>query len=374
MVRSFWYRFPFVVFLVLLVSWSMVLHGQDKRQSQTYSLSGFVGVDLQVKAQVSLTQGEAFYVRAEGTRKGLIEGLSLSVKGEKLVITGNRDLNAALAVSNLFPLVRIQVTLPEVRSLEVSGGGEILVTSGIRSSGDFVASVDGTGGLSLRHVQSDGAVSLDLEGSGDIGFGKLKAPALNIRVKGNGDVVNEESITLIGNLVCSLDGGGTIQLGETSVGGSLKVESEGTGDISMGSVSSEGEVVIANSSMGTLNFLELRTGANLRLTLKGSGECTFTRLYGRHVGVSMSGSGDFQVKDRGEVDSLEVNYSSSGDVLLNRVLKRRVELRGSGSGDIHFGDCGELIIRNVKGSTEISYTGDPCIRLYHSRGVVLNHR
>ena len=135
----------------------------------------------------------------------------------------------------------VEVTVPELRRVELAGSGDVTVEGGtgaielaVRGSGDLrwrgeastlEASVDGSGDVRLegRAARLRAAV----EGSGDIEAGRLEAVDVEASVKGSGDI---DLNVAGGKLAATVDGSGDIRWRGKATAESVRVH--GSGDVS----------------------------------------------------------------------------------------------------------------------------------------------
>jgi hypothetical protein len=171
-------------------------HGSGHKTSSTFDLKGFDGVTLAGPDDVTIVQGTAFAVKAEGDARAL-EKLKLSVEDGMLKV-GREGGSSHDRGATVF------VTMPALSRVSLTGPGDMKVD---KMTGPKVkASITGPGGLSIADIQADEA-DLDLTGSGDIvvaghvktarlsalGAGDLRADKLetetaSLKLVGSGDI------------------------------------------------------------------------------------------------------------------------------------------------------------------------------------------
>ena len=147
--------------------------------SRTYQVAGFTGVTLKGSDDADVRVGPDFAVRAEGPADRL-DGLKIVKDGDTLKISrkshgmhfgGGRD-------------VKVFVTMPAIRSAEISGSGDMTIDR--VNGGDFDGSIAGSGNLSIGQMAVD-RVELSIAGSGTLtAAGAAKQASLSSA--GSGDI------------------------------------------------------------------------------------------------------------------------------------------------------------------------------------------
>ena len=193
-----------------------------------------------------------------------------------------------------------QVVIQVPKDARVGAGGAVFGSVGRSTS--LTLSNAGCGDWTLANVE--GALSINLAGSGDVKAGS--AGAANIRVAGSGDVA---TTGVRGRLEASIAGSGDLRSGP--VGGALTIRTMGSGDADVASVNGDVDVDIAGS--GNALIRGGRAGA---------------------VSVNIAGSGDIQFA--GAATTVTARVAGSGDI---RVASVSGEIKKSvvGSGDIRVG-------------------------------------
>lgn len=204
--------------------------------SETLDLSGFDGVVLRISADVEVTQGPVFSVRAEG-KANVIDELELDVRN------GVWDIEFDDCVRDQGQL-KIFITMPDVRMLKVSGSGSIISTNQLQTA-DVELEISGSGELDVA-LQSDD-VTARISGSGDMRLEGL-ADELDIRISGSGEIFAFGLPVREANVEISGSGDAEVTANER-----LRVRISGSGDVFYkGSptldvlVSGSGDVIDAN--------------------------------------------------------------------------------------------------------------------------------
>jgi len=218
-----------------------------ERLTEEREVEPFHSVDLRTVGHISLTQGDeqSIVIRAE---RDVLQKLKTEVRGGELIISSKWNIRQAEAPE-------IFITITKVRSLKISGSGEI-------KGEERIFSKD---------------LELGISGSGDILL-ELKAEQLHTKVSGSGNMSLELEAKYVTTHI------------------------SGSGDIEMVGLSGSLETRISGS--GSLTALDLET-REATIRISGSGNC---RVHVRDtLDVRISGSGD--VEYRGNP---KVNLSGSG--------------------------------------------------------------
>jgi hypothetical protein len=233
-------KFAAIFVLSCMMSLSGCMHvlqdcieGSGKTSVQDRKISGFFGIDLRTTGTVEITAGPVFSVSIEA-EDNLQQHLKLAVEEEVLIISSKECLQATKPIM-------VKVTMPEIRSLELSGSGAIrgmnkltadkmfLEVSG---SGDIDvevgatvlrSSLTGSGGLVLRGVVKDHDTKIS--GSGDVRAVGLRTENATARISGSGDC----DLSVSNQLRATISGSGNVYYH----GKINKVESHvsGSGDV-----------------------------------------------------------------------------------------------------------------------------------------------
>lgn len=342
----------------------------QERVTKQYPLKDFSAIELKMTAQVSVTQGESFWVKADVQGKEYLAGLEVEVKGNRLIISADRELQRKLERERRFPVVRLQVTLPDLKALHLSGMGEILLTSSISGEGDFEVNLSGSGDVVMRNVTMGGKVALNLNGSGDINALRVKGSSVAVKLNGSGDIVLDEAVECTEGFLCDLTGSGNVRLSDITAG-SLRLQLSGSGDISARMVQSAGNIDVLLNGTGEIQGDQFLAGGNVLVNLTGSGGVGCRVMTGQQGDFRVVSSGEISVRERGTMESYSVLLSGSGDVVLAKLSGGQVEVKGSGSGDVSVNAREQLKLDGVRGSMGVSYAGDACVKILNSRSVSL---
>lgn len=195
------------------IGYTGCLSGSGHIATDNRSLSGFDGIDLQSSGNLYLNQGAEQPIRIE-TDDNILPALKTTVQGRVLVI----GTDGCIAPTRL----NIYVSAPLISSLAVSGSGNIIGRSQIRSDSlSLRASGSGSMDLSMSCRNADTSVS----GSGAM---RLTGQALNHSavISGSGSVRGYDLSTRRSSITISGSG-----MDEASVSDELDARVSGSGNV-----------------------------------------------------------------------------------------------------------------------------------------------
>ena len=135
--------------------------------TEVLNIDQFDGIDLQIPADVFITQGPNFEVRVEG-QENAIEQLDRDVRN------GFWEIEFDRCMRNLDDF-RIFITMPDITELFISGSGTILGEN-IFVTGDINLGISGSGSIDVGLEADD--IDSRISGSGDI---RLEGVADDVR-------------------------------------------------------------------------------------------------------------------------------------------------------------------------------------------------
>ena len=171
------------------------VRGTGDMVTQTLDLDDFSEINLDIAADVFLTQGDEQEVVVEG-KQNIIDELNLNVSSGEWDISGDRCFRN---VGNM----KIFITIPNIEAISIHGSGDIRSENTIVS--DYLdLNISGSGDLDLAvdsesincHVSGSGNVYLDgatsdfdykMSGSGDLNAFDMEAQTMSIKISGSGD-------------------------------------------------------------------------------------------------------------------------------------------------------------------------------------------
>jgi len=272
----------FFILAVFTLSTTVISFGQNKI-TQTRDVTGFNSIDLKIWATVYVTQDNHFSVQVTGPQEWL-EKISTEVDDEDLEISvESKDWSKDFMKNK--PDVIINISMPKINELNVSGSGTITSQNSILT--DMLSlDIHGSGTINVAEFKA-GKFQTGVYGSGYINIGKGTAESIEEEVQGSGSI---KSSSLMGSLVSiSLAGSGDIKVEDVS-SEKLEAETSGSGNVKI--------------SKGIVNDLALAT--------TGSGSISASDLVGKKVSAQVAGSGSISV---GVLDILDASIAGSGSVV-----------------------------------------------------------
>lgn len=244
---------PVMVILSSCNGGPFCMHPKGPNVTQTIDLPAFEGIELTIEGDVTIHKGEMQQVTITGA-ENIIENIERNVSGGIWKIKFD---DCVRKVGDL----HIDITIPFLRSAAISGSGSITSTDTFTGLDQLMASISGSGNISL--IGNATNVETSISGSGDI---RLYTQASNVKSKisGSGDTYLRGTTQ---SLDAKISGSGNIRafdlVGETAV-----VNISGSGDC---------EVNVSNT---------------LDVTITGSGNVRYkgTPAINTHI----SGSGNIQ--------------------------------------------------------------------------------
>jgi hypothetical protein len=215
-------RNVFLFILFLLISYSCISINQtpcsDKTPStQERQISDFNGIELQVSADVKLSQSSSFKFLMEGPKCDL-EKIETELKGSKLIIK-SKDGSWNMGK------ITIHIDMPEIQELSIGGSGSI-ASSGDISGTDLQLDIAGSGSIMIANLKANRLKS-SIAGSGSINIaGSEKMDYHKIDIAGSGDVLAKSIPT--SEVEVDIAGSGSCQLNVTN---KLKAEIAGSGNV-----------------------------------------------------------------------------------------------------------------------------------------------
>ncbi len=191
-------------------------------ETEERHVSPFSEVALKIEAEVHIDQGDKQSIEINGSASD-IGKIITDVKDRKLTIRFNtRDMLLGKTTSGK---IVINITIPEITAIDLSGSGKIVVEDPIKSRIiDFA--LTGSGVIDVRHLESE-KISATLFGSGQLILaGKQTTESLNIVRSGSGIItankLKAKEVTI------KSSGSGNCYVSPTE---KLNVSTSGSGDV-----------------------------------------------------------------------------------------------------------------------------------------------
>jgi len=196
-------KVKYIALAVLFICSSTAINYAQSSEKETRNLKGFTKVSFGVPGNLYVNIGQDFKLTLEGDKDFLAE-IETEVTDGKLVIKrdGWGSFNNKKVIVN--------ITMPSLEGLSVSGSGQAEVSDGLRS-GALKLSVSGSGRLFLNDIEAE-SVDCSISGSGDIIVkGRGRAAEADIDISGSGSysgesfTLNEADINISGSGSCVCD-------------------------------------------------------------------------------------------------------------------------------------------------------------------------
>ncbi len=172
------------------------VEGKGPVIEKTLQLNAFNAIKLSISADVKLTQGSTQSVKVKG-QENIIALIDTEVEDKAWRIRTTENIRKHKGLT-------FYITLPELKSMKISGSGDVSTTNQFSTAGTFDAAVSGSGELKLQikakaissRVSGSGDVTLkgsaghldiQISGSGDINASDLKATNCSVKITGSGD-------------------------------------------------------------------------------------------------------------------------------------------------------------------------------------------
>ena len=145
------------------------------------AMQPFDKVDMTNAFKVIYEQGDTHSVRIEASDEAFKE-MTVYVKD------GDLRIRKAVKKSTVdFSKVKIYVTSPDIKGIEIAGSGLFAASNRINTSGDLDMEIAGSGNIMLADVTCKDA-TMEIAGSGDIEIGNLAAKEAKAEIAGSGDI------------------------------------------------------------------------------------------------------------------------------------------------------------------------------------------
>ena len=208
---------------------------------KSFPVGGFDRIALGGSPEVTVSTGRAVSVRATGDQRTL-DRLDIHVEDGALSIGSKRGSSWSWTGGN-YGKVRIAVTVPMIRGVDIGGSGSVAVDRiKVRS---FAAAIGGSGSMQIAALETGDAkfsvggsgsiaaagrcdsADINVGGSGRVSLAGLKCTTLAASIAGSGGVDANASRTA----AVSLSGSGDVRIGG---GARCTVSKHGSGTVSCG--------------------------------------------------------------------------------------------------------------------------------------------
>ncbi|HSC52688.1 MAG TPA: head GIN domain-containing protein [Phnomibacter sp.] len=199
----------------LQAQWKKIT-GNGNQVTRDRSLSGFSEVSVAGVMQVIISEAATISVQVQAD-ENLQEYILTEVKGNKLTIKhpNNVSINSKG--------VKVMIKMPKLDAAGVSGSGSITGQGTMPASGNFTASISGSGNINLK--TSAKAVGAHISGSGDIALGGTTSE-LEVSISGSGSFKGFDLKAT--DVEVKISGSGSV---ETTASSKLDAKVSGSGDV-----------------------------------------------------------------------------------------------------------------------------------------------
>jgi len=196
------------------------LTGQTVKEDR--NLPAFQALSLAMAGELYLSQGNPQSVKIEADKADL-EDIITEVKGNRLVVRNKEGHWRGMEN------VKIYITVPEINQIGLSGSGDIVSQTAIRS-GDMEIEISGSGNVKISTLEAS-SVEVTVTGSGSVMLaGKNDQARLKATITGSGNLKAED--LSVADAAINVTGSGSARVSvlktlETNITGSGNVQYKG---------------------------------------------------------------------------------------------------------------------------------------------------
>ncbi|MEM6263369.1 MAG: head GIN domain-containing protein [Bacteroidota bacterium] len=209
-----------VVALIIAMCWTgcdgdgVCVKGSGETVSQVIAVPDFDGIDLEIDADVFITQGEPQQVEVNAQQNILDEI-------ERDVQNGTWEIELDGCIRN-HDDIKIYITMPRLEKVHLSGSGDIQ-SQNVINTDDIDLRISGSGDIDLQTNADD--ITSRISGSGKIRLSGT-ADEHEMQISGSGDLESYDLITRSTDIRISGSGDAQVDVEEF-----LKVRISGSGDV-----------------------------------------------------------------------------------------------------------------------------------------------
>lgn len=196
--------------------------------TKTLDLDDFTHIVMDGNADIDLRQGEEFSVEVTGNEKA-IEANDIRVEKAQKEDDNTLHVVARYASRNQAPSIKLNITVPDLRSVKVNGDGDLEIKGEDFYTGDLDIEINGDGDFEAPHVGC-GKLNIIINGDGDVVAKKFTCDEATLQMNGNGDITTDLKAKNI-DLQLSSDGEANLDVKcdnlNVSAGGSGEVKLKG---------------------------------------------------------------------------------------------------------------------------------------------------
>jgi hypothetical protein len=209
-----------MIWTSVMIATLLFLCGESVAQQtvkEKRDVSGFNGVGFGVPGNLYVKIGSGFDVTIEGNDRYVRE-VETFIRDGRLIIrrTGNFRFNNEK--------VDVYITMPEVKSLSVSGSGRAKVEGSLKTD-DLSLSVSGSGKIELPSLTAD-QMKCSISGSGDITIENGRIGKAGLSISGSGSYYGDNAV--IEDFDAGISGSGSCSCNVTE---NLSASISGSGNV-----------------------------------------------------------------------------------------------------------------------------------------------
>ena len=149
--------------------------------NQVTTMQPFDEVEISGAFKIVYEQGAEHSVRIEASEQSFQE-MTVYVKGDEL-----RIRKAVAKPTASFKDVKVYVTSPDIKKIDLAGSGMFAAKNAINTSNNMNIDIAGSGNVLLTAVTCND-MKMDIAGSGNIEIGNLNTKNVDADIAGSGDV------------------------------------------------------------------------------------------------------------------------------------------------------------------------------------------
>lgn len=155
------------------------INGEGEKITEIRELSGFSKIDLQIAANVFISQDDEAIITIEA-QENVLDEIETRISGDVLILDYDHCVRRHDGVD-------IYITSPTIDGLKISGSGEIITETNIESDGMELI-ISGSGSINVDKLTTDYAKSV-ISGSGSIYIsGTNTCNYHQVNISGSGDL------------------------------------------------------------------------------------------------------------------------------------------------------------------------------------------
>ena len=167
---------------ILLVSCSKErITGNDVIITETRDISGFTGVHSSGSNRIHIAYGTDFKVEIKGS-SNLVPVYESAVRNNILELGYRNGVNVHGNDIEIF------LTMPLVKSVSLSGSGDVNIAGDFPDTTSFQLTVSGSADVEVKDTINCNSVNVNISGSGGANLAKMLAKHADVTISGSGNV------------------------------------------------------------------------------------------------------------------------------------------------------------------------------------------